>query len=487
MKKLFKKYFWTAIIVFSALGLAGSAAYFSISGLSKLFAGASTQIIIMASFIELAKIITTAALHRYWDGINRALKWVLSFMVVVVMLITSSGIYGFLADAYTKTSTQLDKIDGQIALVEKKKEQKKSQIISLQSVKDSKDKRINSLVSIRGQQETRIDALYEKNRGTNGAQSMIQQSNLEIKALQIEVDTLVAKIDRVNSEIGQMDTEILELQSSDVASEIGPLKYMSNVVGRPMESIINWFIMMIIFVFDPLAILLIILANNVYDKSVEAYRKEEEKVVDDEEVEEVAEEEVVEEVEEELDYEEKPTKEEFIKMLQDQAHVDSDGSIKLYPTEEEESVDKEDYTSVIDAVNSIEPDTHDFSYDFIPQDKSDEVVEYIEGEDGKFEKNEEGRESISSIIKGIDSNPVYLQLLDIFFINGQRKVGDVIPPYDVFLKDIRNANVDCPEKIIKNFLTISNLLGIVNMADKNNVVIIKDYESSKQIISLVSK
>ena len=125
MKKLFKKYFWTAIIVLSALGLAGSAAYFSISGLSKLFAGASTQIIIMASFIELAKIITTAALHRYWDGINRVLKWVLSFMVVVVMLITSSGIYGFLADAYTKTSTQLDKIDGQVALIEKKKEQKK--------------------------------------------------------------------------------------------------------------------------------------------------------------------------------------------------------------------------------------------------------------------------------------------------------------------------------------------------------------------------
>ncbi len=480
MKKLFKKYFWTAIILIAAIGLAGSAAYFSISGLSKLFAGAATEIIIMASFIELAKIITTAALHRYWDGINRVLKWVLSFMVVVVMLITSSGIYGFLADAYTKTSTQLDKIDGKVALIEKKKEQKKSQIISLQSVQESKDKRINSLISIRGQQETRIDALYDKNRGVRGAQTMIQQSNLEIKALQIEVDTLVAKIDRVNSEIGQMDTEILELKSSDVASEIGPLKYMSNVVGRPMESIINWFIMMIIFVFDPLAILLIILANNVYDKSIEAYRKEEEKIVEDDE-------EVEEEVEEDVDYEENPTKEEFIKMLQDQADVDSNGSIKLYPTSKEELVDKENYSNIIDAVNNIEPDTHDFSYDFIPEEKSSEVVEYIEGKDGGFEKSSEDKESISSIIKGIDSNPLYLQLIDVFFLDGQRKVGDVIPPYEIFLKNVRNKGLDCPEKIIKNFLTISNLLGIVDMSDKNNVKIIKDYESSRQIISLVSK
>ncbi len=476
MKKLFKKYFWTAIIVFSALGLAGSAAYFSISGLSKLFAGASTQIIIMASFIELAKIITTAALHRYWDGINRVLKWVLSFMVVVVMLITSSGIYGFLADAYTKTSTQLDKIDGQVALIEKKKEQKKSQIISLQSVKDSKDKRINSLISIRGQQESRIDALYEKNRGTKGAQTMIQQSNLEIKSLQVEVDTLVAKIDRVNSEIGQMDTEILELQSSDVASEIGPLKYMSNVVGSPMENIINWFIMMIIFVFDPLAILLIILANNVYDKSIEAYKKEEEENKEKDTSKESVEPEVVEEPEAEVIEEPEP-----------EAEVIEEPEPEAEVIEEPEVDDKENYASVIDAVNNIEPDTHDFSYDFISQEKGDEVVEYIEGEDGKFEKSDEGRESISSIIKGIDSNPLYLQLLDIFFINGQRKAGDVIPPYDVFLKDVRNKGIDCPEKIIKNFLTISNLLGIVNMADKNNVVIIKDYESSKQIISLVSK
>lgn len=479
MKKLFKKYFWTAIIVISALGLAGSAAYFSISGLSKLFAGASTQIIIMASFIELSKIITTAALHRYWDSINKVLKWILSFMVVVVMLITSSGIYGFLADAYTKTSTQLDKIDGEIALIEKKKEQKKAQIISLQSVKESKDKRINSLISIRGQQETRIDALYEKNRGTKGAQTMIQQSNLEIKALQVEVDTLVAKIDRINSEIGQMDTEILELQSSDVASEIGPLKYMSNVVGRPMESIINWFIMMIIFVFDPLAVLLIILANNVYDKSIETLKREEESQDEeaDEEVDDVSGEDEYENIE----------KKEIIKILQDQADINSDGKIKLYPTGEEDLEEKNGFDNVIDSINNIEPDNHKFSYELIPQEKGDEVVEYIEGEGGTFRKSDENKESIASIIKGIDSNPLYLQLLDIFFLNGQRNVGDVIPPYDVFLRDIRNSGIDCPEKIIKNFLTISNLLGIVNMADKNNVKIIKDYDSSRQIISLVSK
>jgi len=451
MKKLFKKYFWTYIIVFAALGLSGSAAYFSISGLSKLFAGASTQIIIMASFIELAKIITTAALHRYWDSVDRILKWVLSIMVVVVMLITSSGIYGFLADAYTKTSTEMDKIDGEISLIENKKEQKKSQILSLESVKNSKDKRISSLISIRGQQESRIDALYEKNRGIKGAQSMIQQSNSEIKTLQTEIDTLVAKIERINSEIGQMDIEILDLKNSDVASEIGPLKYMSNVVGKPMESIINWFIMMIIFVFDPLAILLIIMANNVYDKaSIKESGEDNSSKVDNTNL----------VVDDNMEIEEL-----FLGDVDVNSNKSDDSELQNKPS--------------IDDIELYE--------EHPSKEKKAEVVEYIEGEDGSFKRSIENKEDMSSVIRGIDSNPLYLKLLDIFFLDGQRKVGDVIPPYDVFLKDVRNSGVDCQEKIIKNFLTISNLLGIVNMTDKNSVKIIKDYESSKQIISLVSK
>lgn len=252
----------------------------------------------------------------------------------------------------------------------------------------------------------------------------------------MELDTLANRINRINQEVGNLDIQILDLQNTDIASEIGPLKYMSTVLNRPMESIINWFIMAIMIAFDPLAILLVILASVLYDKANSSNAP--------------------------------PAKESGI--------------------EPEPAVEKiDDYQKVINAVNKIEPDVHEYSYDFIPQEKSEEVVEYIEGEGGKFEKNSEIKESISSIIKGIDSNPLYLQLLDVFYLDGQRKVGDIIPPYEVFVKDIKNRGIDCPEKIVKNFLTISNLLGIVNMVDKNNVTIIKDYQASRQIISLVSK
>jgi hypothetical protein len=448
MIKLFKKYFWTMLIVIAALGLAGSAAYFSISGLSKLFAGSALQVIIMASFIEFAKIATTAALHKFWKDISWLLKLPLTIMVIVIMGITSSGIYGFLADAYSTTSVQLEKIEGQIALIEKQQEQKKVQITGIEEIKTTKTDRVTSLIDLRVQQESRLDSLYNKGAYSTAkkTQALIDQSTLEIQSLQVELDTIANKINRINSEIGELDIQVLDLQNTDVATEIGPLKYMSKVLDKPMENIINWFIMAIMLAFDPLAILLVILANVLYDKANRSKAP--------------------------------PQKElEPIEELEESPEV----------VEPEDDYQEDDYQKVVDAVNNTDPETHDYSYDFIPQEKSEEVVEYIEGEGGKFEKSEDTKESIASIIKGIDPNPLYLQLLDIFYLNGQRKVGDIIPPYEVFLKDIRNKGIDCPEKVVKNFLTISNLFGIVNMIDKNNVTITKDYQASKQIISLVSK
>jgi len=439
MIKLFKKYFWTSLIVVAAIGLAGSAAFFSISGLSKLFAGSALQIIIMASFIEFSKIATTAALHRFWKDIDWLLKIPLMIGVVVIMIITSSGIYGFLADAYSATSIQLEKVEGQISLIEKQQEQKLSQISGIEGIREAKSKRISILGQLRVQQESRIDSLYSKGMYTSArkAQDLIGQSTSEMQTLQREIDTLVSKINEINKEVGDLDIQVLDLQNTDIAAEIGPLKYMSTVLDRPMESIINWFIIAIMIAFDPLAILLVILASVLYDRANGANNTMSPIERGDEE-------------------------------------------------KEELESNSEAHQKIIDAVNSTDPSSHNFAYDSIPQERSEEVVEYIEGVDGSFKKSD-NKENFSSIIKGIDPNPLYLQLLEVFYLDGQRGVGDLIPPYEVFVADIKNKGIDCPEKIVKNFLTISNLLGIVNMADKNNVRIMKDYESSRQIVSLVSK
>lgn len=450
MKKFFDKYFWTLLVVLAAIGLAVSAAYFSISGLSKLFGGSAMEVIIMASFIEFAKLVTTAGLHRYWTKIKWWMKYTLSAMVVAVMIITSSGIYGFLADAYSTTSMELDKIDGKIALIEKQQEQKRVQIESIETVQESKSSRVNTLNNLRIQQEARIDSLYNKGWYSSAKQSqaLIDESSSEIKLLQVEIDSSMARVNRINQEIGDLDIQALELQNSDIAAEVGPLKYMSTVVGKPVESVINFFILMLIFVFDPLAVLLIIFASNIYD----ANNKREESGDDDK----------------------------------------TDGPIYIEPEPEiiqsssihKEKDDEANQQRFVDAINT--GDIMEFDYDF-PEEKGGETIEYVENDKGEFEKNKQSSESLSSLLKGLDSNPHYLQLLDVLFLNGKKDVGDVVPPYLELVKNIEEAGVLCEDKTIRNFLMICNLLGITNMSNKDNVKIIKDYNTSKGIISLVSK
>ena len=453
MKKFFKRYFWTLLIVMAAIGLAGSAAYFSITGLSKLFAGSAMQVIIMASFIEFGKLVTTAALHRYWKKTKWWMKYTLTTMVLAVMLITSMGIYGFLADAYATTSVQLEKIEGQITLIEKQQEQKKVQISGINEIKDSKSDRINSLIDLRVQQEARIDSLYNKGwySSAKKTQKLIDESSLEIQSLQTELDTIMVKVNRVNEEIGLLDIDILDLQNSDVATEIGPLKYMSTVLDKPMESIINYFILILIFVFDPLAVLLVIFASSVYDAN---NTSEEEKESEPEPTE------PVEPEVEEIDFEE---------VL-------------------EEPEPDDNHKRVVDAINNVEPDSgiFDFEHDF-PEEKGEEVIDYVEDENGDFEKKDEPKKSLTSIIQGIESNPIYLSLLDILFMDGSRKVGDVIPPIKGLITEIEGKGVVYEKRVVDNFLTICNLLSITDMSDKNNVKIIMEYAQAKNIISLVSK
>ena len=104
-----------------ALVVAGCAGYFSVWGLSQLFAGASTAVIIMATGLEVGKIVTTTALHRYWKKIAGGLRVYLTISVVVLMIITSAGIYGFLSNAYQKTANKLEIQNGQVAVFTGKK------------------------------------------------------------------------------------------------------------------------------------------------------------------------------------------------------------------------------------------------------------------------------------------------------------------------------------------------------------------------------
>jgi len=122
MLKTLKKYALPITIAISALSISGTAAFYSISGLSKLFAGAAFAVIIMATALEISKLVLATLLHQYWDRLGALLKTYLTTAVVVLILITSLGIYGFLSAAYQETANKSSIIDTRIAFLEQKRD-----------------------------------------------------------------------------------------------------------------------------------------------------------------------------------------------------------------------------------------------------------------------------------------------------------------------------------------------------------------------------
>ncbi len=324
------------IMLLLSLSVAGCAAYFSVWGLSQLFAGASTAVIIMASILEVGKVVTTTALHRYWNKLARGLKIYLTISVGVLMLITSAGIYGFLSNAYQKTSNKLEIHEGELGILDGKKVIFEKSIADNQKIIDSKTKRIDQLTNIRGNQEARLDG-SKSNRSRNSVRSDIQSANTEIQNLTKDIDGLNAKNSVLSDSIGVYNVKGLELKStSDVAGEVGPLKYISELTGSPMANVVNYLILLLIFVFDPLAIALILITNRVFqlegqNNPLEPKEDETKKVLED-----------------------------AVKVLKKESYADSikkviQDKMKRKNVEKEES-DKQDFeqTSLIDFKNYID-------------------------------------------------------------------------------------------------------------------------------------
>lgn len=252
-----------------ALIVAGCAGYFSVWGLSQLFAGASTAVIIMATGLEIGKIITTTALHRYWKKISKGLKLYLTISVLVLMLITSAGIYGFLSNAYQQTANRLEIQNGEITILENKKTSFKEHIDNNQKIIDQKNKRIDQLTELRTNQEIRLDgATSNKNR--NGARGDIKEANSEIQKLTQDIDVINVENVSLNDSISKYNISILNLNAnSEISGEVGPLKYISELTGVEMSKVVNFLILLLIFVFDPLAVALVLMTNRIFEIEAE--------------------------------------------------------------------------------------------------------------------------------------------------------------------------------------------------------------------------
>ena len=254
------------IIALAALSISVSAAFYSVTGLSKLFAGASMEVIIMASSLEFAKLVIASLLYQYWSKLNKLLKVYLSIACVVLILITSAGIYGFLSSAYQQTATLEGNISSQIELLERKKTNYKEQLAVYTEEKTTITSAIASLregLSNNVIQYTNADGQVITTTSSATRKSLEKQLDQAIER-QTEINT---KVDGLNQQIFDLDTEIVEIQtSSETASELGPLKYISGLMGVEMNKVVNYLLLIIVFVFDPLAISLVLAANFAFDQ-----------------------------------------------------------------------------------------------------------------------------------------------------------------------------------------------------------------------------
>ena len=254
------------IIAFSALAVSASAAFYSVSGLSKLFAGAAFAVIIMAASLEVAKLVIASLLYQYRKTLPRLLKYYLSVACFILILITSMGIYGFLSAAYQETATKAGNVDSQIALIETKRDNVKEQLAVYSDEKSSINEAVSNLRS--GLSNNVIQ--YTDTLGN----VLTTTSSSTRRALEKQLDQAIgrqteinSKVDNLNQQLFNYETEIVEVtNNNNIAGELGPLKYLSGLTGLPMDKIINYLLLTIIFVFDPLAIALVIAANFAFEQ-----------------------------------------------------------------------------------------------------------------------------------------------------------------------------------------------------------------------------
>jgi len=268
MLKKIKQGMFPFLIGFSALSVSASAAFYSVSGLSKLFAGASLEVIIMAGSLEFAKLVTASLLYQYWDTINKTLRTYLSIATIILVLITSMGIYGFLSAAYQETYSKLTAVENQKGFIQQKIDFYQNDVDRY----DEEIKRISSNISTLS--NAKASSIQVRDTTVSGGfRQTISTTELRLAQNRINIEEENRKLAQekrtvASDSLQKFQLQVLELDNNnEVAGELGPLQYLSGLTGTPMDKIINWLLLIIIFVFDPLAISLVIAANFAFSQA----------------------------------------------------------------------------------------------------------------------------------------------------------------------------------------------------------------------------
>jgi hypothetical protein len=230
--------------IYIAISLSVAASVISVVGMAAIFSGSFWEVIVVTSILETAKVITATWLHRHWKSIGTTLKVYLSSAVIVLMFITSLGIYGFFAKAHIEQQISITTGDAsQITIVQSKIDTEKSRLADL-------NRQLSFI-------ETSLRAITERTSG----QKALQEAEKQKK----NSSTLLVKKDEVQQKIINLETEknLLENNVKKQEVKVGPLKYLANIYygsasNEQLENAVRFLILVIVLVFDPLAIALLI-------------------------------------------------------------------------------------------------------------------------------------------------------------------------------------------------------------------------------------
>ena len=258
------------LVGLSAIFIAGCAAYFSVTGIALLFSGATLGVAIMAASLEIGKLVTASYLHQQWDKINFLMKSYLTLAVVILIIITSMGIFGFLSNAYQKTALNVANVDSQVRILQEQRDALRNDISRWES-------RIDVLTNQRITQEVRYDSLIANENWVNARRAfeLIESADNEIK-------TLNSQILGTRTEVQSLESEILGIQTDniDLAREIGGFKFIAAAFNVEVDVAVKWFIIILISVFDPLAVCLVVAFNSLIQHKVKEYDVYNKNVID---------------------------------------------------------------------------------------------------------------------------------------------------------------------------------------------------------------
>jgi hypothetical protein len=243
MEKNWLKY----LVALSAILIAGSAAYFSVTGLGVLFSGAAVAVMVMAGSLEFAKLVSATYLKQRWNEIKGFSKWYLSFAVGILMLITSAGIFGYLSNAFQQQNLALQQVDREILIHTTKIQQNEAQIKQLST----------QITEFNSNQGKIIDGGKVNSRLLRS----IDNRDKQIAKLNDKISLLQQDNAKENDEINKIKTENLGLEK-----EVGGFRFVAEAFGVELNTVVKFFIILIVIVFDPLAIALIIAFNQLVMK-----------------------------------------------------------------------------------------------------------------------------------------------------------------------------------------------------------------------------